>query len=204
MGIFASTVSITRYTVRGTLADPVVETISKGLKKHTIVDIDEDPMDKAVGWTSLEDPFTPDFTTSSHMVGNYVVFSLRLDKKSIPPKVVKKHYLAWMARRLKETGRDHLSRNEKQEIKDQVVHALSLRIPATPNVYDLLWDHEGGRVWFFTTLKTANEALETLFSKAFDLTLIRLFPFTLADLRAGLSPEERDALSSLSPTKLTE
>ena len=77
---------------------------------------------------------------------------------------------------------------------------LSLRIPATPNIYDLIWNYEAASLWFFTNLKGANEDLETLFSKSFNLRLIRLFPYTSADITAGLSNKEKDVLLKLSPS----
>jgi hypothetical protein len=49
-------------------------------------------------------------------------------------------------------------------------------------------------------MKNANEELETLFKNSFDLALIRLFPYTMADLTAGLSDSERDILNQLSFT----
>jgi hypothetical protein len=51
-------------------------------------------------------------------------------------------------------------------------------------------------------LKEANEALETLFYRTFRLSLIRLFPYTLAELSAKLSSAEHDRLLALSPTSL--
>ena len=89
-------------------------------------------------------------------------------------------------------------------IKDHVVNLLSLRIPATPNIYDVFWDYEGRALWFFSNLKAANEELESLFSKSFKLTLIRLFPYTAAQLTAGLSSSELDVLAKISPAKFTE
>ena len=47
-------------------------------------------------------------------------------------------------------------------------------------------------------------ALETLFLKSFNLTLIHLFPYTTADLVLGLEGPERDRLAQLEPTKFTE
>ncbi len=87
-------------------------------------------------------------------------------------------------------------------IKDHVINALSLRIPATPNIYDLVWNYEDSSVWFFSNLKAANEELETLFSKSFDLSLIRIFPYTAAYLSADFSDSQRDELQQLSPTHI--
>ncbi|MDH4206263.1 MAG: exonuclease, partial [Desulfobacteraceae bacterium] len=86
---------------------------------------------------------------------------------------------------------------EKKSIKDHVVNTLVHRIPAAPNVYDLVWEYDTASLWFFSNLKAANEALETLFIKSFNLQLMRLFPYTAADRMAGLSDQERDVLRKL-------
>ena len=97
-----------------------------------------------------------------------------------------------------------MSKDEKTAIKDRVINTLILRIPATPNVYDILWNYEYAKIWFFSSLKTANEEFETLFAKSFDLTPIRLFPYTMAELTAGLTHAQRDALANISSTKFAK
>jgi hypothetical protein len=155
----------------------------------------------AVGWTSFEKPFQPDFGGSLFVYGEYFVFSLRIDKKNIAPKILKKHYTVEAAKRLADSGREYLSKSEKKIIKDHVINTLSLRIPATPNIYDLVWHHEDSNVWFFSNLKAANEELETLFSKSFDLSLIRMFPYTSTFLSTDISDSQRDELQKISPTQ---
>jgi hypothetical protein len=89
-------------------------------------------------------------------------------------------------------------------IKDHVFNLLSLRIPATPNIYDVLWNYEDASLWFFSNLKVANEKLESLFAESMKLKLIRLFPYTIAQLTASLSDLELDVLAQLTPAKFTE
>ena len=203
MGILSSSVSVTRYRVEGQIKAPILETVANGLKKNAIAEIDDDVSDKAVGWTSFHKPYHPDFYGSSFVYGNYLVFSLRIDKKSIPAKILKKHFMIESARLLAKSGREFLSRNEKSVLKDQIIDRLSLRIPATPNVYDLIWSYEESSLWFLSNLKATNEELETLFTRSFKLTLIRLFPYTTADLMLGLSDAQRDQLTHLSPASFT-
>jgi recombination associated protein RdgC len=204
MGLFSSSVSITRFKVQGKLEEPVMETLVAGLKKNVIREIDEDPTDKEVGWTSFEKPYQPDFEGASLSIGTHWVFSLRIDKKKIPLKVVQKMCAQETSKKLTESGREFLSRNEKKLLRENVINTLSLRIPATPSIYDLIWSYEDACVFFFSNLKEANEELETLFAKSFKLTLIRLFPFTIADLNAGLANADRDILSNLTPTRFNE
>ena len=199
MGLLASTTSISRYKVNGRLDEPVIETIAAGLKKFAINDIDGNPSEQTAGWTSFKNPYLPDFEGSSFVMGAALVFALRLDKKAIPNKLVKKHFAAECDRRLKESGRDYLSSNEKKIIKDHVLNSLNMKMPATPNVYDVVWHYEQGDLWFFSNLKGANEQLETLFVKTFHINLIRRIPFTMASDAPGVGDRQRDALLKLTP-----
>jgi len=204
MGLLSSSASIVRYKVTDNIKGTIIEAVADGLKKNVITEIDDSALEKTVGWTSFDNPFNPDFEGSSFVIGTYFVFSLRIDKKSITSKIIKKHYNKEMAKQLAESNRKYLSRNEKNILKEQIFNMLCLRIPATPNIYDVVWNYEESLLWFFSNLKAANEDFETIFSKSFKLSLVRLFPYTLANYMLGLSDAERDGLLKLSPTKFTE
>ncbi|MFH2065813.1 MAG: recombination-associated protein RdgC [Pseudomonadota bacterium] len=204
MGLLSSSVSITQYKVIGEINGNLTTTITEGLKKFSITDIDHEPVQKTVGWTCFESPYIPDFDKTACIIGTYFIFSLRIDKKSIPSKIIKKYYMAEIAKKLAESEREHLSRNEKKTIKDNVINFLSLRIPASPNIYDILWNYEESFLWFFSNQKAANEELETLFSKTFRLKLVRLFPYTMADLSKTLTDKDRDLFNTISPIKFVD
>jgi len=161
MGLLSRSVSISQYRVEGKLPDPVMDSLRQGLKANAIGEIDNDPSAMVSGWTCFENPFSPNFEGSRFLIDTAFVFSLRIDKKAIASKVIQKHYSLAMERRLAEEGRDFLSRAEKKGIKENVIGMLSTRIPATPSVYDLIWEYEAGYLWFFSNLKSANEELET-------------------------------------------
>lgn len=201
MGIFSTSTAITRYRVGGKPDHPVFESVGKALTANAIPEIDQSASGKTIGWTSLENPYRADFQGSSFVYGAYFVFSLRIDRKVLSKKVVQKYIALETEKRLKQSGREFLSADEKKMVKDHVINILNLRIPATPNIYHVLWNHDTESLFYFTTLKNANEELETLFFKSFKLSLIRLFPYTLADLCAGLSDSQKDRLAKLSPTE---
>ena len=200
MAILSSAASITRYRVDGKVKSSVVETVAEGLKKNAISEIDEDAAEKAAGWTSFETPFQPNFDGSSFVYGSLFVFSLRVDRKQIPTKLVKKHLILETSKRLAKTGRRFLSKDEKQALKEKVTSELAIRVPSTPNLYDIIWDYEKSSLYFFSNLRSANQELEELFKRSFTLSLIRIIPYTAADLLSDLTDQERDILLSLSPT----
>jgi hypothetical protein len=204
MSLLSASISITRYKVESRLKTPVLETVAVALMRNAISEIDDQSSEKISGWTSFDKPYQPDFSGSNFVYGAYMVFALRIDKKTIPAKVVQKHFMIESARRLAKSGRQYLSRNEKQTIKDHVIEALYLKVPATPHVYDIIWNYEDSVLWFFSNLKAANEELETLFFRSFDVTLIRMFPYTAAQLSSDLSDTEKDILLKLGPTNFKD
>jgi DNA recombination-dependent growth factor C len=199
--MLSSSVSITRYRVKGKIKGNLINTIMEGLKKNTIIEIDNASIPKTAGWTSFSTPYLPDFENTSCIIGTYFVFSLRIDKKNIPSKIIKKQYSIELAKKSAESQRGRLSINEKKAIKENITNTLYLKIPSTPNIFDVLWNYEDSFLWFFSNQKKANEEFETIFSRSFNLTLIRLFPYTMADLAADLTTKERDLLSTISSTK---
>ena len=201
MGLLSPSTSLTRYRVEGAVETPLKETVLDGLTKHAFSTIEDEVSDRTIGWASFKEPFHSSIEGYTFIYGGYFVFSLRIDKKSIPKNLIHKYVAKESARKLESSGREYLSRDEKKMIKEHVVNTLQLRMPATPNIYNILWNYERGVLFFFSNLKNPNEVLESLFYASFNLRLIRLLPYTLADLSSGLSDQERDFLQQLSPTK---
>jgi hypothetical protein len=197
MGLLASSFSMTRYHVQGTIEKPIVDSVAKRLTQFAIPEQEHESIEPILGWTSVEDPYHPDFNTLSFSVGTLMTFALRIDKKSIPPKTLKKYYCIELAKKIAASGREFLTAHEKKMIKDHVINVLSLRIPATPHIYELVWDYEKAEIWFFSNLKSANEALESLFFQTFKLTLMRKFPYTMAYNDKKLNNTQKDRLQIL-------
>ena len=203
MSLLSSSVSITRYKVEGRIESPVLETVAAALKNNAISEIEDPTLEKSVGWTSFENPYQPNFEGSSFAYGNYMVFSLRIDRKTVPPKVLRKHMVIESQKRLLDSGRPYLSRSEKERIKDIIMDRLTAAVPATPNVHDIIWNYEDAVLWFFSNLKAANEELETLFIHSFDATLIRMIPYTAAHYFSNLTDSEKDVLLELTRSSFT-
>ncbi|MCU0599127.1 MAG: recombination-associated protein RdgC [Desulfobacterales bacterium] len=197
MGLLSSSASITRYQVTGKLPEPMLENLRTALTQNAIREIDQEPMEKSAGWTSFESPFKPDFGNSPLVYGTHVIFSMRIDKKKVPAKALAKQVNLETAKRLHKSDRKTLSKAEKTQLKDEVLHRLLMRMPATPHIYDLVWNYEAQALWFFSNLKAANEEMEALFAKTFKLPIIRMFPYTMADMACGLTGSQRDALVNL-------
>ena len=201
MGLISSTHSVTRYNIDGKIEGSINEKVREGLIKYSIPKIENEYNEISAGWTPLESPYNPDFERFSFIFGTYFVFSLRVDKKSIPAKLIQKYIAMEIEKKKEKSGRDFISKNEKSELKEHVTDILMHKIPAVPSLYDVLWDYEEKNLYLYTTQKAANEFFETIFLKSFKLKPIRLFPYTLIETKSSLQSSQKDNFLTLTPLK---
>lgn len=201
MALISSTHSISRYHIDGEIEGSVLKEVRNGLTKHSIPKIESEYDEISAGWTPVESPYNPDFDEFSFQFGTYFLFSLRIDKKSVPAKVIQKYMAIEIEKKKEKTGRDFISKNEKSEIKEMVTDILMHKIPSIPNIYDVLWNYEEKNLYLYTTQKAANEFFETIFLKSFNLKPIRLFPYTIVETKSTFSTQQKDRVLSLVPVK---
>ncbi len=194
MAFLSSSSSISRYYIEGKFDDSIMENIKTGLEKNSVPDIETDYSEVSVGWTPFESPYKPDFNKFGFSFGTYFLFNFRIDKKTIPSKLINKHISLEIDKRLEKSGRSFISKNEKSEIKDFVLDDLMRKIPSVPNIYEVLWNYEEACLFLFTTQKAANELFETIFFKSFDLKAIRLFPYTMIEKISNLKDQYKDII----------
>ncbi|MBC8439734.1 MAG: recombination-associated protein RdgC [Deltaproteobacteria bacterium] len=201
MGLISSTHSVSRYHIDGKIEGSITEEVRNGLIKHSIPKIESEYDEISAGWTPVESPYNPDFNKFSFLFGTYFLFSLRIDKKSIPAKLIQKYMAIEIEKKKEKSGRDFISKNEKSEIKELVIDVLMHKIPAIPSVYDVLWNYEEKNLYLYTTQKAANEFFETIFLKSFNLKPIRLFPYTIVETKSKFSNLQKDRIQTLVPLK---
>jgi len=203
MGLISSTHSISRYHIEGKIEGSAAEEVRNGLIAYSIPKIESDFDAISAGWTPFESPYNPDFDKFSINFGIYFLFSLRVDKKSIPTRLIQKYMAIEFEKKMEKSGRQFISKNEKTEIKEMVIDLLMHKIPAVPSVYEVLWNYEEQNLYLFSTQKAANELFETIFFKSFKLKPVRLFPYSLVETKSTFSNSDKDRILSLTPLKYT-
>jgi len=201
MGLISSTHSMSRYHIEGEFDGSTMEAVREGLIQNAIPEIESEYDEISAGWTPFESPYKPNFEKYSFIFGTYFLFSLRIDKKSIPSKLVQKNMTLEIEKKKEESGRDFLSKNEKAEIKEMVLDILMHKIPSIPNIYDILWSYEEKTLILFSTQKAANELFETLFLNSFNHKPIRIFPYTMVEKLGKLTDTQKDRFLNLTPLK---
>ncbi len=181
MPLLTGAMSARRYSV-------VAEFDDAGLRERLLERLAEEafrePLSAAkggenYGWVTLENLCDVDFSPSKVMFNQYVCFSLRIDNKRLPGKLVKAlldlRIRAWLA----ESGRERVPGPVKKEMLEQIELELYPRQLPAVAVHDICWDLAAKKVWFFSNSNKANELFRTLFAKTFQADTRPLGPLQL-------------------------
>ena len=89
MGLLKGTLTFSRYRLIGDLPDQFSERIDQQIRKFAFQNLKKSAEEKILGWTSLENVLDTDFQYSSYAWGDYLIFSLRIDRWMVPDSLLK-------------------------------------------------------------------------------------------------------------------
>lgn len=202
MPLLAASTPFARYLVQTSdITDNLRDKVFKGLTDNAMPVMESELDEIVAGWTPFESPYNADFNAHSITYGTDMVFSLRVDKKKVPAALIKKELAIAIEKKKSEQHREFLSRNEKNELKEMVIDTLFRKTPFTTEIHHVSWNSNTNELYFFAAAKAAKELFETLFFKSFDMKLVPLFPFSIANFKMGsLSAQDKEKLATLTPT----
>jgi DNA recombination-dependent growth factor C len=197
MGLLTNSASFVRFSVEGEPPADFWPFVADRISKHAFRDIDDNYDERSIGWVSCLNMFDSEFASSSYAAGDYVVLSLRVDERKVPPAGLKKFTMKEEERIKRERQIPKLSRDHRNEIKESIRLMLLKRAIPLPAVYDLVWSLADNTVLLFSTSQKAIGELEEFFKESFDLHLLMQIPY----LTAGhlLPPDLADRLADISP-----
>lgn len=123
------------------------------------------------GWVSPEDPLECSVPHHLTFTGKLVTLQLRLDKWSLPSARVKAETQKEMHAALASTGKEKLSKAEKDQIKENVV--VRFRKASTPamKTVSVVVD-ESSTVWVFSSTSVVVDAAQMLVEDALNIELV--------------------------------
>jgi len=129
-----------------------------------------------LGWVNPHNLCVTEFDVNSCYYSNYFVWSLRIDNKKLPGKLLaallELRMRDWMA----ETGREKVPARVKAEIREQLELELFPRQLPSVAVHDICWDLKEEVIRLFTNSNKVNETFRILFSQTFGLETRQLGP----------------------------
>jgi DNA recombination-dependent growth factor C len=188
MSFLKSSVGFTRFRISEAVPQTLWPEITDLLRRNSFTDIDELPEERSAGWTAYGDILDTGFISAPVEKGPYIVFSLRLDTRRVPPGVIKKHLALALKKeevQNREMGRKFISRDRRKELKEQVLHKLRMRFLPVPAEFEVVWNTTESTVFFASTRAQMVDLFEEMFVRTFNLHLTPLTPFETAALLSG-------------------
>jgi len=196
MGIQSSAATFTRFHVEDPVQKDFWAFVEKGLQEGSFHPVPED-RSEAAGFSSWDDLFDTSFDSASHQKGEYVAFRFRVDRRKVPSILLKQQVQAAIQEHREKSEGKWPTREEKLEIREDVLEGLMARSLPQPAACELVWDTRKKLLLVGTTGRKMLEAVRGHLE-----THLRLYPVPLCHVEwaRNLLPAggpERAALDAL-------
>lgn len=193
MGVFNGSISVTKFFVEGELpTKQLSQTFLKNihLRRFTELTIDGEE-EETSGWCVAGNGLDLELAHQQVFLNSFVVLGLRVDRWRIPRPLFKAQFAEAAAEHLSRTGKDKLSKRDKDEIKFRVNRKLRKKVIPSMRVFDVCWDLNRAEVLFWCRATRTIDDLCVLFERTFSLTLREASPYTVAEKLIGTSSAEQ-------------
>jgi len=177
MGVLKGSATFTRYRVVGDMPVDFRNFFDKQIKLHAFREISTGLEEKSLGWTSIENVLDRNFEYANYSLGNYAIFSLRIDRKTVPPALLKLKVLEAEKKYIEENNLKKIYREQRAEIRDAVRRELLGKAPPVPSFYEVCWALSQGWLILGTLSPKVFDDFEDLFKRSFNLTPVHFFPW---------------------------
>lgn len=183
MSFLKSSTSFTRFRIVDEIPADLWAAVPEKLRQFAFQDIDEIPEERSFGWVNFDDMLDTAWRLSPPEKAAYLVFSLRVDTRRIPPAVLRKHTriaLQEEEQRIREFGKKFVARERKKEIAEQVKLRLRGRFLPIPSEFQVVWNTQTAKIYLASTQGKLIELFQDLFTRTFDLHIEQMLPYGLA------------------------
>jgi hypothetical protein len=196
MGLQKGTLTFSRYRLIGTLPDQFPAFFSERIRHNAFQNVWRTADEKATGWTGLDDPLDTEFPYASYAQGRYLLFSLRLDRKSVAPALLRLRIMEAVKNKLAETGQKKLYREQREGIREAVRLDLLGKTLPVPSFFEICWSVPENTLLFCSLSDKVFEELQELFRDSFKLALCPYVPWELPQPGTGQTRENGGKPSS--------
>jgi len=175
MGLLKGTLTFSLYRLEGSLPQQADDFINQQLQAFAFRNIGLTSEEKAMGWTSLENVLDTDFEGAKYIWGDYLMLALRVDKKTVPPSLLKIRLMEAEQDFLAETGQKRVYREQREDIRERVHLELFSKTPPVPAFYEFCWSVSQKTLLLCTLSEKVIDDFQDFFKQTFSLPL---YPYT--------------------------
>ncbi|MCB9758996.1 MAG: recombination-associated protein RdgC [Alphaproteobacteria bacterium] len=181
MGILKGPMTARRYIALGEVPDGFRERYVEALNANAFREpFSKTSKEETVGWVSSHNLLDTDFTDLNMWLYNqYALFSLRVDKKSLPANLFRATLEQRGRQWCEEHGQERLPRSVKNELKDNLEFEWLQRTLPRVQVTEVVWNVVEGTVLYHSLSQASNDRFRKLFHRTFGLALEAVNPLDL-------------------------
>ncbi|HPD57414.1 MAG TPA: recombination-associated protein RdgC [Smithellaceae bacterium] len=176
MGLLKGNFTFMRFQAEESLPKNFPAFTDRQIKANAYRQETKSTREKNMGWVSLTDVLDADFKQASYSLGDYLIFSLRIDHKLISPKLLKLKLMEEERRHLAQSGSERIGKQTAATLKEKIETEILARQEAIPSFYDVLWSLGKKTVYFSSLADKVADDFTGLFKNTFSLNLKRLLP----------------------------
>lgn len=177
MGLKKGAFSFSRFGVSSPLPGNFADLFDEKIKAFAFRDFFPVNEEKALGWTGLQDILDTEFAYATHTLGDYRVFSLRIDRKTIPSALLRLRFLESERGMLAERETKKLYKEEKEALREALRQDLLKQSSPIPSMFDVCWSLSKGMIYFSSHAEKVLQDFQDFFRGAFEMDLALHVPW---------------------------
>jgi hypothetical protein len=177
MGLLKGTLTFSRYRLAGPLPPRFKEFFDRQIRAFSFREVPGGGAEKSLGWTGLENPLDTQFAYANYAIGDYLAFSLRIDRKQVPPSLLKLKLLEAEKKASGEKGGKFVSKEGQDEMRERVRLDLLQKAQPVPSFFDVGWSVAQNWLFFGSLSTKVLGEFEDLFKRTFNIGLHPFFPW---------------------------
>ncbi len=172
MSLLTGTFSFTRFFVFDALPENYHDSLLKGVNDNRFQSIPPDSeLKESCGWTLFDDFSSTEFHTGNIFYGEFLTLQMRIDKRRIPPKLLKLERRLAINEFIKATGKKRPGFKENRQINERVERNLLKKMPAVPDFFEMAWNLQENFVLLGSVSSKVIEQFMNLFEDSFSVKL---------------------------------
>ncbi len=204
MGLLKGTISFSLYRLEGSLPESADDFINQQLRAFAFRSFALTSEEKAIGWTSLENVLDTDFEGAKYIWGDNLMLAMRIDRKTVPPSLLKIKLLEAEQDFLAESGQKRIYREQREDLRERVHLELFSKTHAVPAFYEFCWSVSQKSLILCSLSEKVIDDFQDFFKQSFSLPV---YPYTPWDplwldeeMSGRLSLAEKAALTDSAGT----
>jgi len=171
MGLKKGAFSFSRFAVSSPLPGNFADLFDEKIKAFAFRDFFPENEEKSLGWTGLQDILDREFAYATHTLGDYRVFSLRIDRKTIPSALLRLRFLEAQRDMLAERETKKLYKEEKEALREAIRQDLLKQSSPLPSLFDICWSLSRGMIYFSSHSEKILQDFQDFFGETFEMAL---------------------------------